>query len=275
MLDLSQTRRAPTWLVVAVVGSVYPWSWFVNQWFAANGHHERLLHASAGLISPSLQVCLPTVILFLLATRVAGLRLADVGWRGRDLFAGTIATLGVWLLCHAVIAIVDAGRLAFDASVTAAPILAAGGWMGQLFGNAMYEETVYRGFCLVQFLLILRARRFGPKRAAWLAALLSALVFALPHIPNRILKHDYHGFGDVMFDQARLLCSGMFLAWIYYRTRNLWWVIGLHSLANHPTLLLEWRLGASTKEAVAVLGLGVTIAWPWVFHRGAGKDGES
>ena len=65
----------------------------------------------------------------------------------------------------------------------------------------------------------------------------------------------YAGLGDVLRDQAQLLASGMFLAWIYLRTRNLWWAIGLHSLANYPVLLIAWQLGERKKVAIALLGL--------------------
>ena len=79
MLDPTATRRAPTWLLATVVVALYPWSWLVNQWFAANRYYEPLLNASGGLLYPNLQVCLPTILVWLAIFRLAGLRLADIG----------------------------------------------------------------------------------------------------------------------------------------------------------------------------------------------------
>ena len=78
MADLLQSRCAPTWLLVFVLAVLYPWSWFVNQWWAANKKYEWLLQASDGLLYPNLQICLPTVIVWLVIWRAAGLR-----WKGR------------------------------------------------------------------------------------------------------------------------------------------------------------------------------------------------
>lgn len=267
MFDLQQTRRAPTWLVVVVLLALYPWSVLVNQWFAANHYYEPLVVATNGLLYPNLQVCLPTVIVWLLVWRAAGLRLGDVGWRGRDLLVGVLATLLVWLLVHFVAVIFTLPDVAPATEPTTAPALAIGKLLGQLLGNALYEETLYRGFVLVQLLLLLRARGVGRVAAAWLAALGSALVFALPHIPNRLYRGEYADLGALLGDQIVLLLSGLFLAWVYLRTRNLWWLIGLHSLANAPTLLVEWEAAPGTigkKDVVGGLGLLLTLAWPLV-----------
>jgi membrane protease YdiL (CAAX protease family) len=220
-------------------------------------------------LHPALQACLPSLLLYLLLFRLGGLRPVDVAWRRRDLLAGGLATLVLWVLSNALARAAIAGESASRGESAETPLQVAGNLLGQLLGNALWEETLYRGFFLVQFLLLLRARGFGPRRAAWLAALLSAFVFALPHFPNRILKDEYRVASDVVFDQLRLVLSGLFLAWVFLRTRNLWWAVGLHGLANAPTLLFEWGWEAAPKEAVAGMGLLMTLVWPWVFGRRA------
>lgn len=262
------TRRAPTWLLVTTALLLVPWSCAVNLWFAERELYRPLLHASGGLLHPALQACLPSVVGFLLLFRLGGLRLADVGWRARDLARGALVTLLLWLSLNACAFASLGGEFAWHTEPGKTPALMLGHLLGQLLGNALWEESVYRGFFLVQFVLLLRARGRGPKASAWLAALSSAIVFALPHIPNRIFKDAYDGGLDVLADQARLLLAGMFLAWVFLRTKNLWWAVGLHSLANYPTLAVAWGWEASTKEVVALLGLVMTVLWPWVF-RGA------
>lgn len=261
MTDLLQTRRAPTWLLVAVIASLVPWSCCVNLWFAEQKLYRPLYQATAGLLSPALQVGLPSVILYVAMLRLGGLRGADFGWRRGHLRAAAVATSLVWLISNVVAVLANFDTLALDEALAQRPLVAAGRLLGQLFGNALLEETLYRGFCLVQFLLLLRGR-------PWLAALLSAICFAVPHIPNRIYLDGYADAGDVVFDMTQLLCSGLFLAWVYLRTRNLWWLVGLHSLANAPSLLVHWDVSVRDgKVLVSVAGVALTLLWPRLFVR--------
>lgn len=276
MVALLHTRRAPNWLLITVLLVLYPWSWFVNQWFTANGHYRYLLQASDGLLAPNLQVCLPTILIWLAVFRIAGLRLADIGWCRRDLRMGGLMTLSVWVAVHIVAVVANWSSLALTGEIQHAPGQAIGRLLGQLLGNALYEETIYRGLCMTQFLLLLLARGYGEFKAVSLAALGSAVVFALPHIPNRLVHGSYDGVLHALGDQTMLVCSGLFLAWVYVRTRNLWWVIGLHSLANCPTVLVFWDVGEDhrsfLKALVSLLGLLATIAWPWLRRRCGAED---
>jgi membrane protease YdiL (CAAX protease family) len=267
MVDPAPSRRAPTWLLVAVIASSLPWSWFVNLWFAPRGLYRPLSHWSGGLLHPTLQVCLPALVLYLLLLRAGGLRPRDVGWRAADLRAGVLATVALWLGCNAVALLAPGGDGAHDGQEGGPLLAVAGRLLGQLLGTALLEETLYRGFCLTQFLMSLRARGVRRQVAAPVAAALSAVVFAIPHIPNRMFKGAYESAADVLADQAMLACSGVLLAWVYLRTRNLWWGVGLHALANCPTLVVPWGWGGSPKAAVAVLGLGLTALWPWLARR--------
>lgn len=269
MSDPTATRRAPTWLLVAVIGGLVPWSCVANFWFAGRELYVPLRDASDGLLHPSLQVGLPSVVFWVALMRVGGLRFCDFGWRRADLLYGLLATLLVWVGCHGVALVAQHDDLAPNGELEHVPARAVGRLLGQLLGNALCEETLYRGFCLAQFVVLLRARGLSRPGSAWLAALLSAVCFAVPHVPNRLLYDRYDGFGDVLLDQGRLLCSGLFLAWVYLRSKNLWWAVGLHALANYPSLVVEWPAREATRAAVSVLGLLVTIAWPWIFRRSA------
>lgn len=257
------SRRAPVWLLVVTGLVLLPWSMAVNLWFAEQGHWRPLLHASDGWLHPALQACLPSVAVYLLLFRCGGLRLSDVGWRRATFVRGAAATVGLWLAVQALAAVADGFTFACDPRLNADAGYYLGNLLGQWLGNALWEETVYRGFFLAQFLLLLRARGLGWRRAAWLAAWASAVIFAVPHIPNRIYKDAYAGPLDVLADQGRLLVSGMLLAWIYLRTRNLWWAVGLHGLANHPTSALVWPGDVNTlKITIVLLGILVTACWP-------------
>lgn len=266
MADPPNTRQAPVGWLIIVGALLIPWSCLVNLWFAPNELYQPLLRLSKGLIYPAMQVALPTLLIFLLAQRAVGMRPRDVGLRARDFWRGVLATLLLWGLLHvAAWPLLDA-QWRWSSLLSETPTYWIGKSLAQLLGNAAFEEVIYRGLFLTQILLILKARGLSSKRAAWSAALLSALIFALPHIPNRIDKGAYEGFGDVLIDQLRLVVSGMFLAWVYLRSRNLWWLIGLHSLANVPSFLFQVEKESGGKLIVSVIGLILTIAWPWVFR---------
>lgn len=85
--------------------------------------------------------------------------------------------------------------------------------LGQLFGNALCEELVYRGFLLTQVL------------------------FATCHISSALAG----GMSaiDVVLDLIRLTVLGILLALLYVRTNNLFIVIGVHALMNAPTALVS------------------------------------
>ena len=265
MFEWSQARRAPAGLLVAIGVLLMPWSWFVNLWFAENEHYKFLLESSHGFLFPTLQVGLPSLALLLLGCRAAGLRPADVGWRAHDLPAGLLATLILWSTVSLAGLLFSQSPPAWSTDWSTSWVMTSGRLVGQLFGNALLEETLYRGLFLVQFLLLLRARGAGPNRTAWLAAAAASIVFSIPHVPNRLLKHEYGSLAAVLTDQGQLLFAGMVFAWHYLRTRNLWWAVGAHSLSNYPTLATDWNIElTSPNEITFFLAIGFTAAWPWL-----------
>jgi membrane protease YdiL (CAAX protease family) len=264
---IAPTRRAPTWLLVVTAASLLPWSYAVNLWFAPRELYSPLLRASHGLLQPALQVCLPSIVLYLLLFRAGGLRLRDTGWHRTNLLAGVVATVALWGLVNGI-AMAAVGRdVAWPEQPAEGTLVFIGKLVAQLFGNALWEETIYRGFFLTQLLILFQKRGLGPRRRICLAVLLSAVLFAIPHIPNRIYKGEYDGFTDVLLDQGKLLLSGAFLAWTYLRTGNLWWLVGLHSLSYVPGILFAPSPGGSPKDAVVVIGVVITLLWPRTFGR--------
>jgi len=259
-----EERSTPGWLRAAVFAGVNAWSLLVNLWFAPRGLYEPLWHVSGGWIDPALQVSLPALSLFLVAMRAAGVKFGDCGWRRQGLVAAVLATATVWLLLQAFVALwpepilFDPYRLPSDDPRQL---------LGQLFGVALLEETVFRGFFVVQFLWVLRGRGWMRIPASLVATAAAALLFALPHVPNRIYLGTYHGIADVGVDLLQLWAGGVLFGWMYLRTRNLWWCVGVHALANAPALLPGTVMFGSVKEVVAVLAIVVTLAWPRTFGR--------
>ena len=69
--------------------------------------------------------------------------------------------------------------------------------------------------------------------------ILSSILFALAHLPHRIgINGGYADLALMATDQGWLVVWGCVYCWLYSRTKNLWFVIGVHSLANARTMLV-------------------------------------
>ncbi len=172
-----------------------------------------------------------------------GARARDLGLKRSDFMPAVALTLGTWVFLNALN---FAGAFALGQPVhrshefenAAVMRKTFGDLLGQLFGNALYEEILFRAVLLVQFMLWLESRRPDRKRGnLFLALLASQAIFALQHIPNRLAFGSWGSGGDVAADMAGVFVSGLFFAGLFVRTRNLLLAVGMHTLANPPSLL--------------------------------------
>jgi hypothetical protein len=137
-----------------------------------------------------------------------------------------------------VVVLATGGSLAWSRALEHSGRGLLGELLGQLFGNALYEEILFRGCLLVQLALWLTPRPQRPdRRAVLLALVLSQLVFALQHIPNRLAFAAWPDAAAAAGDLAMLLVAGLFFAGVFLRTGNLLVAVGVHALGNCPTLL--------------------------------------
>ena len=266
-------RTTGTWLVITAL-TLLPWSAAVNLWFAKQKLYLPLVEASGEWLQPALQVCLPSICLYLLFFRLGGLRPRDLGLRRELLVPGLVATLASWVALNLIVAIGCEGDVQMSAILQENPARPLGALLAQLFGNAMWEEILYRGFFLTQLVRHFGARGWHDKRSLLFAVFLSAVAFAVPHIPNRLVYDLDADVASLLSDQLRLLLVGCYLAWVYLRTKNLWWMIGFHSLANSPALLVDWDGPYSSKLLVSICGTVLTLLWPYLPALSA-KDREA
>lgn len=257
--ELPRARRG-AW--IAIGAALLPWSWAINLWFVPSEVWRPLFDATGGLVYPTLVVGLPSVALYLLLARAGGLRPRHLGLEAARLPTGVLGTVTIWAALSLLAWPLADGPLGWGADWQTSSLRTGGRLLGQLLGNALVEEVVYRGFFFAQLLLALRDRGLGERRAALWAALASSLVFAVPHVPNRIMKDEYHGAADVLLDQSKLVVLGAFFCWIYLRTGNLFFVIGAHALGNYPSALVRWDFEAVPAEVAALLvAVAVTLGW--------------
>ena len=133
--------------------------------------------------------------------------------------------------------------------------------VGQFFGNAFYEELMFRALLIPQLVLLIKKAK---RKWSWATCLLFALlasqfVFALIHIPNRIYLGSYATAASVIQDQVKVLIIGLLFAWVFLSTRNLYAAIGVHALVNKSVILIVLPSG----DLILSVFLIIPLAYLW------------
>jgi membrane protease YdiL (CAAX protease family) len=158
-------------------------------------------------------------------------------------------------------------RVAVDLQASRAGHL-VGGLLAQLAGNALCEEALFRGFLFVQCaVLFSRAAPQRPNLSLVAAGLISSAVFAVAHFPHRLgMGGGYANWAAMGMDQGWLVVWGCVYCWIYARTGNLLFVVGVHSLANARTMIVTAPEFADYLPLSQMLGVGLALAWDRLPH---------
>ncbi len=123
------------------------------------------------------------VIVGLVLCLLGGLRLSDLGLRGSDVPIAVVLTISVWIGVNAVEA---AWQALADGAVSwggewrglgVTPVI--GALLAQLFGNALYEEILFRGVLLRQTYWRLETTRLTNLQTLAIAIAISQSLFAL------------------------------------------------------------------------------------------------
>ncbi|MFT2011500.1 type II CAAX endopeptidase family protein [Pontibacter sp. 13R65] len=216
--------------------------------------------ATGGLVN---SILLSSVLAFLIlvgGVACAGgrLRLADVGLERKLLLPGAVACTAIWLLPQAAGAayqLLVRGKLElieFWSDNELAPML--GQLVAQLLGNALFEETGYRGL-LLQQLKIKLGGRVRAARALTGAVIISSLLFALMHLPAVWLSGA--STSEMLLKLGVTFVGGMAWALLFHRTRNLFFIIGVHALLNVPFSLYI----PNPLAVILTLVLAMVVAW--------------
>jgi membrane protease YdiL (CAAX protease family) len=173
-------------------------------------------------------------------------------------------TIALWLVMQGILTVVGAlqGQLALNADWNqsgGSPVI--GGVLGQLLGNALVEETVFRGFFLAQF-YVKAAHRLRHEAALAISVIGSSVLYSVTHVPNLLFIKSIDGIDLLMF-LGGLVGLGFLFAAVYLVTGNLFIAVGLHALVNTPAPLFH-----SSELTVNTVWFGVTvlllIAWPQI-----------
>ncbi|MFM1873594.1 MAG: hypothetical protein RL398_3016, partial [Planctomycetota bacterium] len=151
----------------------------------------------------------------------------DVGWHAAALRAALPMVAALWGaaivahdLCSWWFEFPDryvGGRLSWSLAIT------------DTLGTALAEETVFRGFLLVQIVARLRARGWGTLAAGVWGGCATTLLFVLCHVPV-LLSADPQVDHTVWLRSVAI--GGVLLAWVFLTTGNLWWCVAAHGFVN-------------------------------------------
>ncbi len=130
-----------------------------------------------------------------------------------------------------------------------------GSLIGQLFGNATFEELIYRGILFLQLYILLKPKTTN-KKALMISIIASQIIFALIHIPNRLMINPVE---NLALDLLGLFVAGVVLTVIYVRTENLAFVIGVHTLINQPFNIIDTSF--PMEMSIYILIILTTILW--------------
>jgi membrane protease YdiL (CAAX protease family) len=280
MLDrLARERLAPLWLHVLVILAWLAVFLPANVWFGPNQIWLPLREASHGLVYPALLVGLACMLLVvgMVLFAIGRFRPRELGLELGKLPDAIVYTLLVWTLMQLVAIALsrfagESPQLVFGLNGNGAGHL-AGALVAQLFGNALCEEVLFRGFLFVELgILFCRWLPDQPRLGLVAAGLVSSVVFAIAHLPHRHwINGGYADWSALAMDQGWLVVWGCVYCWLYVRTENLLFVVGVHALANARTMLVTAPAVAEFLPLSQMLGVGIALVW----HRLPGHAGHT
>ncbi|WP_312471843.1 type II CAAX endopeptidase family protein [Neobacillus sp.] len=217
-----------------------------------------------GLVNQTLIVNIVSLILFvfILIIKYGRLTFFDIGLKGNRLLSAVTAVSIIWIamqLINIVIGIITTGKpIIYEGWNQYGALKMFGSFIGQLFGNSLFEEVVFRGFLLVQISKKLKNK----KGQLFIGIFVSQFLFALIHIPNRILG-GMNVF-EIVTSLIILFMIGIFFAIVYLLTDNLFLVIGIHTIWNTPLLVFN---GLPSILVIFVATIILLLIWDRTFGR--------
>jgi uncharacterized protein len=217
---------------------------------------------------PANWIVLPLAALavLLLAIPTAGrIKLDDVGLN-RDYFGRGLGVIAMIWVASQVIGVLP--RVVADRPVLLDRAFEYGSrWeMGRQFLSALatatLEEIALRGFLLVQlYLLFNRDNPDDEKGMGWATAI-TVVVSCLVTLPRTL---PYPTMELAATDLGVVVAGTIFLCWLYLRTGNLFFVIGVHALLLAPSPIVAGPRGGGIwyqPLVVAFLATLWALLWP-------------
>lgn len=224
-----------------------------------------------GLINQTLIVNIVDIIIFIviIILKSGKLTFFDIGVKKNRLLSAVVAIVTLWVfmqVLNIIIELIIDGKPIFNNEWYKYGVTGMfGEFIAQLFGNCLFEEIAFRGFLLVQICKKLRNTKWN----LFIGVVVSQLLFAIMHIPNRI----YSGMDifEILPSIIIVFIIGLLFASVYLVTDNLFLVIGIHTLLNTPLLVFN---GLMSIWVIAISTIIILIIWDRTFGK-LNKDAHS
>lgn len=189
------------------------------------------------------------------------MKLKDIGLRKTDAPKGILFGIIIWIVVQVIEAFVgflNNNTFSIDPLWTSQTSAIIGLLIAMLLGIALFEETGFRGFLLIQFNIKLENKSRNKSLRVILALILSQLFFISIHIPWKIYsQNDIASIvSDLIFS---VFVNGIIYGLLYLKTKNLFYVMMIHALGNAPTSLFL----APIQPSILILLLGIIFAVIW------------
>ncbi len=238
---------------------------FALEWRAPYDLFRAISRLSGGVLPLTFLFYVVTLAVMLLVMfGIQRLKPADIGLVWANVYGGVLTYLAIWVgyqILLAGLSIVSGGHIRLETmwSTAADYPLIAGRFITYVFGTALTEEIIFRGYLLPQCWLALRTiGRPWPRLG--LALLISQGIFALVHIPATLLQGA--SIGDLLIHLVSLFVLGVLLALVYLQTRNLFVVVAIHSLSDWPMPLFHQSVLGDLSLLSFVALVAVLLLWP-------------
>lgn len=233
--------------------------WYV---LPSGAWNQAVASSTAGLLEADLLRDIFSLCLVVTFVRVvSGLRPRDLGLTSQLPRALAFTAL-LWVLTQGALAVWQigtTGQISWNSAWREpGATFVFGELIAQLFGNALFEEIVWRGFIFVQLFLLLERR--GVKRTLLKSLLISQGLFALMHIPFQLISWG-STWAALPFWLLATGIAGIIFAAIYVKTQNLFIAVGFHALFNEPTQLFVPPVEPSQIPTTVVTLLGLALVF--------------
>ncbi len=217
-------------------------------------------------IQPTLVANLLSLIVFSTLIFIIGKHNLFSVWLTKEkLKIAVLPIFFIWLLSQIITIVVtyfSKGDIVFIDRLN----VLTGSLIGQLFGNATFEELIYRGILFLQIYILLKPKTTN-SNALIISIIFSQIVFALIHIPNRLMINQVD---NLAMNLLGLFVAGVILTVIYIRTKNLVFVIGVHTLINQPFNIINTSF--PMEYSIFILIILTTILWHKITPKTIVKD---
>ena len=221
--------------------------------------------ASRGVVAEAFVLCVAAIAILVLGILLVGrIKLDDIGLN-RDYLGRGIGVIAMIWGASQVIGVlprVVANRpILLDHDFEFGSRWELAGQFLTALGNATLEEVAFRGFLLIQLYLLFNPGDKDDETGAGWATIGTVLVTNLAMLP-RVLPYPSRDIA--VTDQGILLLGGIFLCWLYLRTRNLFFVIGVHALLLAPSPVVAGpRGGGDWYQPLVIAALATLWALLW------------